>query len=802
MATLKEIIKDIDELVNKMNLDDAIRLISYNIDSAQSHSSYDLHLQLFNIYSITKNDDIYYDFHTKYFKLNAKLIFELARLNHYHFDEYDIAKEMYTKCITREPCKTRYRFELAKLLYDKFRDFKTAKSHLEICLQIDDTKACVWYYLALVMCRMYCNESNISYAFLKAITITPNVIKYYLEFASYSQSISKYHLSQYLYKICLKLSNNSISYIHAQYARFLKFTLRNDMDALKHIKKAAELSQLFIDEYHEYASSVRESSESCKIELVIYNSKVIYHKYKLSFNDQMNSQKLNESFGGIDRIESIQNHFKKILSLYNVNIIILLNDEEYQTMYKLFTRLGFLYHVKLIQYKGLTFTEKQISDIINIKDDYGLSYFNETLYITNEDDIHTFTDNLQENVKVYFVNDEISKPLIGLKLFDFRAIEQLLFDSHNNITDTQSNINSYDINKVLSEIDNTLRINMNKEIKRKYKRPQTLFTRQYALEQMDINSDFSIFVKYADNLINAFCAADDFNWWIAYQYLHEASYLDNDNPDIIQKKAKALSYLQYNNEAIENYNIALRLKPTDVTCRLSFGWHYIKSDKPREALYQLEYAYKLSKRKDNRLLTALGRASELVGRMDYAEYYYTNAIKISKNERSYHLSHQFYGNYLRSKGEFEKAYIQLSLSIKLKPHRFNNNYSFSALLYQQEKFKESKYFLLKSLSIDINASCAKLEFMQKFGNEYKNLAMSKFDASKQIKFDNFWFDELKQLNPTFNMYYDEMVENGLNDIDALMNEAFLPVILQLMIKGMTSKNAHLIDTKMIQFVNK
>lgn len=66
--------------------------------------------------------------------------------------------------------------------------------------------------------------------------------------------------------------------------------------------------------------------------------------------------------------------------------------------------------------------------------------------------------------------------------------------------------------------------------------------------------------------------------------------------------------------------------------------------------------------------------------------------------------------------------------------------------------------------------------------------------------DAFWFDELNEVNKTFNNYYDEISKAGLNDIDSLLNgnKDIYSTLLQT-INCIDEKDARLIELKLLQY---
>ena len=209
------------------------------------------------------------------------------------------------------------------------------------------------------------------------------------------------------------------------------------------------------------------NNNNTKIKMVIYEFDSIISYWNLSLSiqndikelDNMRSDDFIGIFGGIDRIERLNNHFQHILCS-NIHIVILsftLSD----IIIKALRRLKLLkYFYLIIGYDTSSYLEEKQCKKYDIKELKNISKltFDQILYI---DSNIKYINDVSNECQTYFIDNNKSYPFWGLTPCDFYNIECII---HNKYYDKYPIQQEYNTNQSLCYINNELYHNMFREI--------------------------------------------------------------------------------------------------------------------------------------------------------------------------------------------------------------------------------------------------------------------------------------------------------------------------------------------------
>lgn len=115
------------------------------------------------------------------------------------------------------------------------------------------------------------------------------------------------------------------------------------------------------------------------------------------------------------------------------------------------------------------------------------------------------------------------------------------------------------------------------------------------------------------------------NWPVAISLYRRAHSLDPENFDAIYALARALNKIGANDEALEAFEAALKLKPMHVDVRRGMGNTLIMLDRPASAIQHFERA--LNRMEDPRLFNGIAVAYDLLDDYKAAQAFYRVGLK-------------------------------------------------------------------------------------------------------------------------------------------------------------------------------
>ena len=640
---------------------------------------------------------------------NDEIYFKLARLYETKYDFLVEAEINYKHCLEINPIHSKCMFYLSKLNL-KQNKLKEAKEWIMKCYETNDDKACVNYYLAIILMKEKCYEKNvqqqkfITCLLRTALEIQPHVIKY------------KMSLALHLEKI--KETNDVIK-------------LHNEVKCLR--------ERLTYDELH------------FDVKLMIYDfdSIIQYHdiiNHSINYLMNIREKELLILFGGRDRINIFVRHFLKILN-DNINVVIRLsNDLEIKQILKL---LGFHIigvHILLLD------SMNDVKNYIN----HQLLKKTQILYISaNEHD----NKSLNGECLIYHVNKSESKSIYGLSLDDINCLESFVINkkSMNEIKEIKNDKYKYIQLFSLKDKDPELFFAMQTDIiNNKAGIPlHELKSFERALKKFMNDKYYIDFLTFGILFRRMIIAFKRNQWWVVVNVLNEIFLFERNDNELLRRYAKALSYLKHNEEAENIYMEIIEINPNDYWCLLSYGWHLlkVKEYKRAKSIFLMAENVSTFNIQDRSLYLGLAITMEHLNNYNSANNFYKLATRSEDeimqllicNEKYnvhgkgimfYEPAHYTYGEFLMKNNNFQEAMKQFDICLKRTGYK---NMTWTKFLYAQEALNT------------INKS-------MKFYN----------DDNKQ--FDDFWFDEIGIVTKDFNNYYDQILMLNLNDINWILND--------------------------------
>ena len=529
------------------------------------------------------------------------------------------------------------------------------------------------------------------------------------------------------------------------------------------MKLASHTNNEFLFYYHQLKDSLNDhlSQTSYKIKLIVIDINVImYHNNIQTFSLNLNLKDLRKAFGGYDRIQRITDFFQQ-LSLCGVDIILLSKEQNHEKISLILHKLNLLKYVQLYKFNNCYFSNninKKIFNLIKIKDKFKLKYHDEVLFISD------CIDNigiLNNECKLYLVDNHGSKPLFGITIFDMVKIKHI-------VKDEDINLNMNDDTYIhgsnsLSDINRKLLIDLMKEIIKKSHKSQSkkqIHVINYIYTKLDENPEYIKFIKFGVCLQKAIKSVSNHDYWVAAQYLQQTLQYDESQLYIYRLLAKCYSCLRHVEEAEIIYQKALNISPLDYLTNFSFAYHKLSIGEPLQALHHFEYTTKLSNRSklDKSMLTALARTYECTGNFEKADEYFKKAT--NSNGHIYEHAHFHYAMFLNKFDRYIEAQQQLKICLKISPNKWKYNQQMNVILFELNISKKKDIYFNQYVHYIKN---------QINENHINNIQCSIDEFIKQYIFDEFWFDHMDKLTHIFNKYYDTFILNNLNDIQTLLN---------------------------------
>ena len=787
------ILHKVDQYINKRKFDDAINLILTYVEGESHDNHYKLYKRLANIYYTLKDYEKAYfqfEFMMNHCKTSSYIYYKLGFINHHHFSDYIKAHEMYEMCLSMKPDHKNCLFELAKLKFYELTQFDQAKSLFIKLITKTKQMACVWYHFGFLLHTLN-HKKQMGFAFIKAIELQPNIAKYHFKFAICLEANKEYNKADYFYKKAIEALPNYDDTICMTYANFLDTCMDDKNGAKKYMQIAANMNHEYLHDYHKLQQSMMYQLEKKnKITLIIFDVNVIVN-CGISEIYNINQKKMLNIFGGQDRIQKLMEHFQTNISIYNIQNIILLSlkqNQYYDVIYEMLNKVGLSQYTQLCKSNTSYFSNNddcEIMNIIEIKDKFKLKYYDEVLFVS---DSKNHIQILRNMCKVYFIDNDKSYPLTGIIMINISEIYQILNDEYH----LDDNV-SCNTTRSLSDINVRLLKDIIKQTKKKFTANKMITLINKIYEKMIQDPDYENFIKFHRCFNKALLAISNKQYWTAVQHFNEALQYDASQLDLHRGLAKCFSCLGYHEAANIAYNNAFTINPTHYYLNLSYGWHLLSIRQPQDALNHFEYTTKLSKHhnEEKNLLTAKAIACERIGDDEKAEAYYERATNL--NKRIYANAHFNFGMFLQRLGRYAEAKSQLEIYVEVVPNKFIHKQSL--MLALDTLNIQCKYNYSMDISIHIN--------------DYKNYILNKLNLNnniviimgcsecefmKRFMFDEFWFDIVNKHTLKFNNYYDTFIETGLNNVEMLMNDID---DIELMLTDLIAIDS-IIDVKLIQ----
>lgn len=714
---------------------------------------------------------------------NANAYLQLGKLSHYHFNNYKIAEKMYRKCLNLNEDHISCMFNLGKLMVT-LNELCDAKALFKKCLKYDDTKASIYYHLALVLDKQQKkNNDEIIQCFEKSIRLQPLVSKYYSEFAIYSEKIENYNLANYLYDKALQTINYSDPLLLEKYSYFLINSMNDNKKALKYLKIACELDDEYEYDYDslcEYESKAKQCIYRIELMVFDFDSTILYREPHQTISDS-NVTDLKYILGGNDRINKFKEFFEENINNHVINVIFS-KSRSIDIIYKSLKLLGlYKYTHRIIAIKDLdqfvSYDNEMLHEIIRIKDNYNLKSSNQILYISsNYKDIM----DVSNECKKYFVDPIKSYPFLGLTLDDFNELNHIRDDVDYKLDVYERQ--KFTVNKSISTLktlDESLLLTLTYEVINSVKYNKPIKSLKIVQRMQIENPKYFKYIEYCVDFRIALIEYGRDRWWTAGQHLKRILQIEQSVMEIWRRFGKCLSYLKHVDAANEAYAVALRINPIDYYTNFSFGYHLLMCGCYKESKDQFIVTKKVSKfnKMNASLLVGMARCCEELGQFDEAEEYYKAAVE-SSNENCYESAHYYYSCYLEKKGRERAAMKQIEICLSISPYRLQNILKMCDISLRLHDIQKFEFFMKMAIEIDQSVIYNYERYYKKLylynngcgqyleNDEYVKIS----EVVHNVEFDCFWFDEIGLTIPKFNQYYDNFIVNNLNNIQLLLND--------------------------------
>jgi len=770
-----------------------------------------------SIHENSKNDDIL---------LKFGIIFD------YHLNLISKAHNMYEKCLVMNSSNQACLFRYSLFMKYKRNNLDKSKELMIKCIQINNNIACVNYHLAKILIeemeqKYIYNIENILNLLYKTIQLQPNIIKYHYELAIFLQYVHRFNEANHSYKMSLKLAKYRDASILVRYAWFLIDCMKNKKESMKYMALACELNDKYEHDLNELTLQpdlrLNVSTEYIKLIIYDFNTFIKYHCVTEKKNNSIQQLKylskkdLIVTFGGNDRIAMLKDHFDNIISIYpNVKFAIL-SFETYSNISVSLEKIGLYDYFNIIigtdTSAYLENTKNKIYDILRLKDMYKIFNQKEVLYISTH--AEKYINEINDECLIYLIDLEKNKPIPGPSLNDLRQIESIIkdptsiFETYNNIS-----IEKYDESYSLKKVNLSLFLSIQREIIQNKNRKSLyeLKTMKKLIEKNDeICHNFYDYVKFGELWKEVITACSRGNWWIVCNLTLDVFNLEQNDAELLRKYAKSLSKLKHIKEAENAYNKALEIDDNNYWTITSYGQHLLSINKYKEAHNIFLRAIKASKYiiQDRGLNMALARTWIHLNNPINAEIYYKraivpeneikNRIKYFKNIQNYahpngityyEKAHYEYGVFLLDQFRYEEAEKQFEICLNNSSKNIKIHHRLMDISLKLNNYKKYKYHhdIINIKNNYLNYS--------KFDYKYINDSFN--NVTIDVDFDNFWFDEINIITPTFNNYYDKFIEYKLNNMKWLLNSHTIAIELQTKINITDANDLKLILLKIIQ----
>lgn len=167
-------------------------------------------------------------------------------------------------------------------------------------------------------------------------------------------------------------------------------------------------------------------------------------------------------------------------------------------------------------------------------------------------------------------------------------------------------------------------------------------------------------------------------------------------------KINQLGVMYYNQGlydlAIEQYEKALEIDPTNPEAHYNMGYAYIRQGRHNEALEEFKKVVSLNPY-DSEAHSNLGLAYYNLGMIEDAIGQYKKAVELDPTDAVAHFN---LGYALSGKGRYLEAIEEFKKSIELDPYSSDAHYSLALVYIAKERWEKAKQELEKTLSLESN----------------------------------------------------------------------------------------------------
>ena len=210
-------------------------------------------------------------------------------------------------------------------------------------------------------------------------------------------------------------------------------------------------------------------------------------------------------------------------------------------------------------------------------------------------------------------------------------------------------------------------------------------------------------------------------WWTAANILQQLIRMEPDDYDLYEKYAKCLSYLELDDAAFNNYNIALTLNPHSYSVHLSLGFHAYRCRESAVAIQHWDKCFALDpKRKATAMLSGYARCQDIVGNVERAELFYKEAIQRDDGRRPDKKAncHTNLGNLFMKQQRWNEAKEEWVSACKLEPHNPYHYWRVSTADHRMNNIQSRDWHILEALKLDPSLLRARRDYRLWFGMEY------------------------------------------------------------------------------------
>eukprot|EP01084_Bolivina_argentea_P130839 230991_1 len=516
------------------------------------------------------------------------------------------------------------------------------------------------------------------------------------------------------------------------------------------------------------------------------------------------SELINDIFGGRDRLDRLHVHFQRILSSENQIQIAIISFNYSNIITLALKRVGLLQYFANLNIIGsdtsiwLKQKKNKLHNIIEFANVYKLNLATQVLFI---DDNVKNIECTRKHCLTYHVFSEYT--LNGLSMAHMKEIEELvgvyvadLYDIQppsNKLSSSIKLIDSSTYQAIKNEVGGVANASVPID---------SLPVIQFI--QSNWNDDiyqhhFLYFAKLL-KVIRMFAAKVRF--WSNANVLPMLLELVQDDAEIIRRYGQSLAALYHSQEAETAFQTAIKLS-TISKHRLAYGYFLFKSKRYIDAHDEFWYVINSHKRnwkEESTTYVAYAETLKYMSQPNKAEQYYKLAIEVANNKHDNDgLQYNRYGNFLYIQGRYKESLDQFNLAVNGNERYANNHYGISKPLYQLGMFTEYEYHLKRALELDpsfyevkqalnqyyldqtllIDEKTSEFICSATYDSFSTNVEEKKENVSEimsqnviksvyNVEFDTFWFDVINTQTNQFDKYYDNFVENNMNDIRCLL----------------------------------